>query len=248
MHHFNSPCLKIAFAALALAGSLPFATSVHAQVTILDQIGPNSATVGTKGFVSQFFEPANSQYDTASGDDFFAPATLLDLTEVQAAVQGFQGFASYANVTGWNVEIYSSESAATNLNGDIASVSLSPAQVTVDTTFGPASENGALVTLPVNIVLPSSGVYYVSVIADNPFETNGEVKIDTAAFGTTQANAFISNPGGGFYPNVQGVQDLEADLAYRIVATAVPEPSTYALLGLGGLVLLAAFRLRCRVA
>ncbi len=197
-------------------------------VVVLDQIGSSgSAFAGANAYTSQFFDD-DPTFSLSAVDDFTA-ATLLRLTNVTAATEGFNGFASYANITGYEVNVYSSLSAANNgLNGDVAHLLINPANATLSTSFN-GDANSALVSLPLSILLPRAGTFYLSVIADLDFGNGGQLGV----FGSTGlagvvpggSNAHAENPGGDLgLPGNESA--LGVDLAYRITADAVPEPST----------------------
>lgn len=240
MINLNYKILRILLGGVLTTASLGLAISARADTVLLDQIG-SSFVSGSFIATSQFFEPAYSAYSIAAGDDFTAPASLLKITTVQAVVSGFNGFTSYNAITGWSVEIYSSVAqAGTNLVGNIASINLSPAQVTVQVSAGTTTQ--ALVTLPVDFTLPGAGKYYFAVIPTNPYTTNGQTGITQSGTTTGGTDGFYANPGRGFITNSTQTINPPADLAYRVYATnAVPEPSTYVVLlgiaSLGGLYL-----------
>ncbi|HEY5036772.1 MAG TPA: PEP-CTERM sorting domain-containing protein [Chthoniobacterales bacterium] len=219
---------------------------------IMDQIG-NDPTVfnGAVGDSSQQFESSFSTYDIAVIDDFNAAAGMLNINNVQALFQGGNGFTSFANVQGYYVQVYSSiAAAAANETGDIASAFVSGANVTLTQNYVPADTvNGipnALVSLSLNINLSSAGTYYIAVQPRNDFSTNGQTYLymtpgTVAGANPGGVNAYQTNPGGAFgFPGNQMALGLDA--AYRI--NAVPEPSTWAALLLGGCVLLIVARAR----
>ena len=74
--------------------------------------------------------------------------------------------------------------------------------------------------------------------------TNGQSGIFSSASTTGGTNAFQANPGGSFGFGATQTISPATDLAYRIVA--VPEPSTYAMMGVGAIALGAMLRLRRR--
>jgi hypothetical protein len=174
-----------------------------------------------------------------------------------AAVIGYNGFSSYADVTGWRVDIYSSLAAANaNLVGDIADVTVSPTSAALTAPFS-GDSTSALVSLPVSIALPAAGNYYVAVLAlDSAIGTSGSPS-QVGVYATTglpgsnpgDVNAYQENPGGGY--NFTGNQfALNADAAYEISAAgAAPEPASLGLVGAAGgamLVRRGAGRGRCR--
>ena len=176
---------------------------------------------------SQIFEDDFSDYDIAAGDDFLV-SSVPHITNVQAVIGGYNGYVGSTGITGYEVEIYSSEAAAGNsLTGNVFSESLTPAEVTVnDAMF--AAEGGSLVTLPVDFTL-APGTYYLAVIPDNSFEDDGQTGLFNAAGTSGGLNAFQANPNGAFGFGATQTITPVTDLAYAIYA--VPEPTTYAALG-----------------
>ena len=238
---FNRSQIKFALglplAALVLVcGS----ASTHAQTVILDQVGTTPATFNTaNSFASNHYTdvPGSS---SVLVDDFTAPASALDITNVTAAVVGFGGtFKSLANVTGWEVAIFTSvPTAATSISGNY-NATVPASGVTLTTPYD-TSANSGLVSIPVNITLPAAGTYYIAVEADNSLSANGEVAVYSTAKGFLGApapfpaggeNDFDFNPNPGLFGSV--ITGETGDASYKV--TAVPEPSTWALLGLGAL-------------
>ena len=237
------------------AGALLLAVTVAPLVqavvttTIMDQIGSSGAFfTGDNASTSENFTD-DPTFDIATVDDFTISG-ITTITNVSAALLGFDGFTSFSLLTGYDVNIYSSVAAAnSSLTGDLDHLRIPSAFATVTTPFSGDAESG-LVSLPVSIPL-TAGTYYVSVVADGTFSTDGEVGVygSTGLTGSKPGgvNAFQENPAGGF-----GFTDpmaLGVDAAYRLTGTTtVPEPSTWALL-LGGLTLggVQCYR-RCRVA
>jgi hypothetical protein len=241
---------KFTLALLSLA--LAFGFNTARAAVLMDQIG-NDPTVftGVAGDSSQQFEASFSTYDIAVIDDFTAAAGMLNITNVQALFQGGNGFTSFANVQGYYVQVYSSiAAAAANETGDIASTFLSGASVSLTNNYVAGdTANGipnALVSLSLNLTLPGAGNYYIAVQPRNDFSTNGQTYLYVTPGTVAGAfpggvNAYQTNPGGafGFTGNQMA---LNVDAAYRI--NAVPEPSTWAALVLGGCVLLIVARTR----
>ena len=215
----------VAAAGILMAASLGGGVSAKADTAILNQI---SGGISGNVSASQMFEDDFSEYDVAAGDDFLV-STVPRITNVQAVIGGYNGYVGSTGITGYEVEIYSSQAAAGNsLTGDVFSESLSPAQVTVDdTTF--TAEGGSLVTLPVDITL-APGTYYLAVLPDNSFEDDGQTGIFNSLSTSGGTNAFQANPGGGFGFGATQTISPATDLAYAVYA--VPEPATCSLLGL----------------
>ena len=209
-------------------------------VIVMDQIGTNGAVftnpqnttpgvLSNNRFVSQRFEATNASFNAAVVDDFQV-GSAFTLTNVTAAIQGWNGFTSYSNITGYEVNIYSSLAAAgQNINGDVFHMTLSPAQVSLSPFAGDLDTNSELVSLPINALLSKGGTYYVSVLGDLAF-SNGEIGVysSNAVLGATPggSNAYLTNPGGSFNlsPNPQG---LGSNAAYRLSGTTtVPDTGT----------------------
>jgi hypothetical protein len=226
--------LVVAGAAALAAGS---AVSARAAV-VMDQIGSSpSFFTGQDANLSQNFGGGFASDDTAVVDDFSVngPTTL---TNVSAALLGFNGFTSYSLVTGYEVAIYSSPSAATSsLTGNVYDHTFTPASVSLTAPYSGDTESG-LVSIPTNISIPAAGTYEIAVIVDNTFSANGEIGVyDTTGLpGSTPGgdNAFQANPGGGFAFSSNSLA-LGADAAYSITAAPVPEPTALFMLGIAGL-------------
>ncbi len=234
---------------LIIALALGFATASAPRlraVTIVDQIGSSGTFfTGRNAYTSQVFDDFPT-FSISAVDDF-SVSSIFNLTNVTAAMEGSNGFSSYGNITGYEVNIYSSLAAAkASLNGDIAHALISPASATVTTSFS-GDLDSALVSLPVSILLPRTGTFYLSVLADLNFDAGGQLGIygSTGLTGSNPggANGHQENPGSGFgLPGNESA--INADLAYRITANAVPEPSAYAMMVGAGLLLLGLRRAR----
>ena len=242
---FNRNHLKLAsgflLAVLVLAcGPL----SAQAQSLILDQIGTSSAVFNSaNSYASNDFTSATTS--TVLVDDFNAPANGLVITDISAAVVGFGStFVSLANVPDWQVSIYATAptTAATSLAGTYGATVLASA-VTLKTPYDTSAKSG-LVSIPVDIVLPAAGKYYISVEAVNSITTNGEVAVYSTAAGAFSGpapfpsggeNDYLFTPGatGGFGNPVTTQEN--GDAAYQITAmpAGVPEPATATLLSAG---------------
>jgi PEP-CTERM motif len=212
-------------------------SSARADI-IMDQIGPNPTFVqGMTAHTSQIFEAGLATFNIAVIDNFSITGGAKTLTEVDAAVVGFGGFtaASYAAITAWNVEIYSSVAAAAgNLTGNVAAFSVAPGAVTVTKPFG-TDALSALAAVPINVTL-GNGTYYVAVTPVLNFgSSQATIGVYESTFAGTpsDSNAFQVNPAGGFgFPGNQTALNVNA--AYRIIGTAaVPEPSVTVLASAG---------------
>ena len=193
--------------------------SAHAA-TVLDQIyapstypraNGNPALAGKSG---DFTEAQYRYFSTAVVDDFSVDAATLDLTSVSALLVPQGGtFTTFAAIPNWEVAVYSTLALNYNNNGD----------------------SNALLTLPVNILLPAAGTYYLAVLSNNPLDTTGWVDVYTV--GTNGGgNAYLESPYATGGPTSSA---SAGDAAYRIIGqpAAVPEPATWAAATLGAALL-----------
>jgi hypothetical protein len=216
-------CLLAGAVLLALAAS----PGAHATV-LMDQIGTDpSFFTGLNAATSENFSD-DPTFSISLVDDFTLSGAAL-LTNVEAATLGFGAFNSYSDLTGFDVNIYSSLAAAnSSITGNIYHVTIPEATATVDTPFS-GDATSALVILPVTKLL-LKGTYYISVLADGSFADDGEVGVyvSTGLSGSTPGgvNSVQDNPGGGF--GLTGnTQAGGGDAAYRIGGVLVPEPGTW---------------------
>ncbi len=208
--------------------------------TVMDQIGPSGAFfTGRAASSSQRFDSANAAFNIAAVDNFSITGAT-QLTNVSAALLGFNGFTSYSNVTGYEVNIYSSAAAAaSNINGNIFHMVFTPAQVSLTMPFS-GDALSALVSIPISALLSAAGTYFVSVVPDLNFTPGGQIGVyaTTGLPGSNpgDSNGFQVNPGGGF-GFAGNISNNNADFAYRITGqapTTVPETGgTFIFLGLG---------------
>lgn len=219
---------KLAVLCLAAAVS-----SFASAVVIMDHIGANPADVSaTSTGASQDFETSLDAYDIGVLDNFNTTAQTT-ITSVDAFMGGWNGFTSFTNIQFYRVEIFSSvAAAASSLTGDVGSATVGAGSAIVNTAYtGEAAS--ALVTLPVSIVVPTAGTYFVSVMARMDFTPNGQVGIRASNYGGAfpgGTDAMQANPGGGFGAGTSFAWPNMA--AYRIEGSVVPEPTTMAGLGL----------------
>ena len=105
--------LRLARLSAIVAGALlgVQASSQAGLTSILDQIGPNASYLQSEtAYTSQIFGAPYTKDNIAVVDNFSITTAGTTLTEVDAAVLGFGGFAAgdYKDVTAVHVEIYSS--------------------------------------------------------------------------------------------------------------------------------------------
>jgi hypothetical protein len=209
------------------------AVAANAQ---MDQIGPNAAaTAWTNAYAAQDFESSFDQYDIAVVDDFTLTGAT-NITRVEAVIGGWNGTqqSSFAGVTNWHVNFYSSLAAAAGnvFAGDQGSFNISASSF--DDSWATVNFPGTKVTFNLSGLTLGAGTHYVSVTPQVDFLTVGQMGVAESLWaGNTPGghNAHQINPGLGFG---QGADfNLGIDAAYRVVGTAVPEPASMAILGLG---------------
>jgi PEP-CTERM motif len=226
--------LLVATAVLGIAAS-----AAQAQVTLLDQIGPDATSVnGQSASASQRFEPANAAFHVGIGEDFTVPAgSPVRLSHVRVVLSAFNGTgaAAFTAIQNYEVQIYSSPSAAAvNLTGDVSSTIVPTANATQTVPFGTNTFPSGLIDLNLtsfNVNL-NPGTYWLAVLPRLDFTPNGQMGVSITTFGGGTGNGFQANPGGGF--GIPGnINTAAGNFAYNITATAVPEPTSMALVGIG---------------
>lgn len=219
---------------------------------VLNHVSTNendSANVGNT-LATQDFEASFDAFDCIVIEDFTVNANQTLITQVQAVMAGFNGFntpGGWSSVTGFRVELFTSTgSAVSSLTGNagsqlVAAGSASIVNLGWNNAANTHNNNGtaSLVTLPVNIVLPGAGTYYVGVIGVlNAGQSLMQIGVRNNTVVSGGNNAFQANPGGGFSIPGNG-QFLTENAMYRVDATAVPEPGSMIALGLGAAALAA---------
>lgn len=227
---------------LALAATFVSTTIASAQLTLLDQIGPDPSFTALPAtgnlFASQDFQAAFDAFDIITVDDFTVAQDVF-LTDVEA-VLGFFNTAtgSFNNVLAYRVEVYSGPAAAAaDLVGDVGTAVVPAVAAGVTQPWGViGTQNRGLVSLDIEAfsIFLTPGTYLLGVLPIMDFTTaNGQVGVSESTIGAL--NAAQANPGTGFPFQYQAIAPAN-NAAYRISAT--PEPASLGLLALGALGLL----------
>ena len=222
--------LYSALATYFIASSLTCKMFADLPVSILlDEIGSGANISGLSHRSSQIFGGSFSAYDSVVVDDFTTTGAA-SLTQIDVFFIGTGGFTSFSNVTGYEIDFYSSPgAAATSLTGDIASTFVAPGSVTVSSSFGPNISTDGLVSIPVTMSLDANTTYYFGVSAILDYTTGGQLDLNmqnTSIWESSNGeNAYAVNPANGFGNGASNNTSLDA--TYRVFATAVPEPSTW---------------------
>jgi len=150
---------------------------------------------------------------------------------------------NFADVTSWNVEIYSGQAAAENsLTGNVASLAVNPLQVGFIYDFsGVAVGSGvyiyhtALVEIPVNINL-GSGSYYIAVVPSLDQSDYGQLGVLTTTYGNPENDGCQT----ANLPEFGTAVGCDVPpLAYRVIGSnPTPEPGTFGLIAVMGAVVL----------
>ncbi|MEP4078029.1 hypothetical protein [Haloferula sp.] len=166
-------------------------------------------------------------FDSVVLEDFSVTSDLRQVTRVSVLFHSQGGFDSFDDVEGYSLSIYTDANfAGVSLIGDVANLLVmtgSGAAVSqvIDSSTG--NEYG-LVTLDVDITLPSAGTYWIGVSPKSSLSASGQFLIPYggATGSTTPGNsdARLANPGEGFGMGTLTV--LDQDYAYSV--TSIPEP------------------------
>lgn len=206
---------------------------------VLDQIGDVSLynlDPGTDPTPSQIYTDF-PEFSSAVLEDFTVTPFDLEITNVSALFRAQGGFDKFAAVDGYSLNFFSDAAlAATNLTGDVATLFVmagSGASVT-EVEGGGIYEFG-LVSLDVNIVLPSAGSFWVSVSPVSASSVSGQFFLlnngKTGPSTPGGADARLANPGDGF--GLGALSIVDRDHAYSL--TVVPEPTMASLAIFGSL-------------
>jgi hypothetical protein len=219
-------CAKIA---LACGAILPGSAAV-----VLNQIGDVNAYLfdALPGPTpSQIFTDFPS-YDCTVLEDFTLTGTELRITQVSVLFRAQGGFISFQDIQGYYLNFFSDPGlAATTLTGNVASFEITPgAGATVTQVIdGSGTYEYGLVSLNVDIAMPSAGNYWVGVSPKAPVSSGQFLVMSNGATGTSvtpgNANGRLANPADGFGAGALTATNL--DYAYTVII--VPEPNVSAL-------------------
>jgi len=221
------------FGPVVLLALLYGAPLTGSAAVVLNQIGDVNAYLfdASPGPTpSQIFTDFPS-YDCTVLEDFTLTASELRITRVSVLFRAQGGFVSFGDIQGYYLNFFSDPGlAAVTLTGDVASLEIAPgsgATVTqVIDSSGPY-EYG-LVTLDVDIPMPSAGNYWVGVSPKAAVATGQFLLMNNGAVGDVTAgnsNGKLANPGLGF-----GVGALTStNLDYAVSIIGVPEPAGFPL-------------------
>lgn len=212
---------------------------------LMDQIGPDGSfqqglsNNGTQ--ISNFYASA-PQFDIAVADDFTLSEPAI-LTTVEAALFGSNASVGFGQITALRVNLFSTQPSAVNfLVGDVLSRNVPIGEVSLTSPWTTSALTAlASVDLSASDLLLSPGTYWLSVVAvNNSFATDFGILL--SSFAGSPGNDDARQVGSGLWGG-GGNRALNADAAFRVNGTAVPEPSTALLIG-AGMALLARRRAR----
>jgi hypothetical protein len=220
------------------------APAAHALL-LMDQIGPDgSFQQGLSNNATQIsnFYASAQQYDVAVADDFTLAEPAI-LSTVEAALFGSNVSVGFGQITALRVNLFSAQPSATNFTvGDVLSSTVPIGQVSLTSPWTTSALTAlASVDLSTSDLLLSPGTYWLSVVAvNNSFSTDFGILM--SSFAGSPGNDDARQVGSGLWGG-GGNRALNADAAFRVNGTAVPEPSTALLIG-AGVALLARRRAR----
>lgn len=225
---------------LILLGVLAAAASsaICSAAMVLDQIGTLSEydlDAGSGPTANQVFTDF-PDFSSLVLEDFTVTADQLEITDVEALFRAQGGFAKFADVDGYALQIFSNPAlAAAGLGGDVASLILlagSGATVTQVIDPGGSFEYG-LVSLETSVFLPSAGQYWIGVAPVAASSVAGQFRLMNSGASNPVTpggtDARLANPGEGFGLGALSIVNL--DHAYSV--NAVPEPAS-AILAIAG--------------
>lgn len=215
-------------------------------VTFIDQI--TGAGSSDNEWTSQIFTDGsggayqNGSFDSTAADDFTLgrDGSVRKIVAVFGDVTNSQG----ANVTAWNVNLYSSTTAAgSSLTGDVFSATLVPTITSIGNN-GFGGLHAFTVTFDVNIPL-AAGTYWVGVNAEQFFDPGGgPAQLFMPESQVGNGNAFGANPGGSFGNDY--ITQGDKNIQYEVTGTLIPMPAPV-LMSMAGLGLMACVRRRAQL-
>lgn len=185
-------------------------SAVVSAADIIDQIGPmDGSGTGARGYVSQDFDSVYDPYDIIAADNIEI-STATTVTIVDTVIKGWWGFTDPSSITLYQLNVYTSpEAVGLNLIGDVLSLHVDPADVSlIPQWFG----DGYLISMPTDFTV-NTGNYYFGIICTNQFPTYGQVGIGESLLGDG-VPAIWGNPSNGFGLGTQG--EILFELAYRL--------------------------------
>jgi len=200
---------KVPVKHIALLSFLLLCTSALADV-LIDQIGPmDGGNVGALVTENQYFEAKFSEYDIAAIEKITVTESTT-LTSIEFVLYGWNGFTDPSSITGFQANLYSSESdAGMSLVGNEGSQEIDPANITINSDW---LGLGMLISASTDITI-GVGDHWVSFIPRNPFATDGLTGVLSSLIGDGVMSV-QANPSGayGFGP----WQELTHEVAIRI--------------------------------
>lgn len=211
----------------------------------MDQIGPNGGfqegLSDNRTQISNFYASA-PQFNIAVTDDFTI-SERADVDHVEAAIFASNATHGFTALSALRVNVFSSQPTATSFSaGDLLSVDIPVGSVvfTSPWTLNPLTRLATMDVSASNLSL-DPGTYWLSIVAiNNSFST--DIGILMSSFTGVPGNDNARQVGSGLWGN-GGNFALNADAAYRINGTTVPEPAALLLVGVS----LLAVALRRRV-
>ena len=165
----------------------------------------------------------NSEYNSMVLEDFIVSESELKITRVSGFFRALAGFNSFQMITAYQVSIFTDVGlAAGALSGNIVDLLAADSMISVLQVFaGSGSFEYGVVSIDVDVILPSSGHYWLGIapVADSSTQFFLESAMPSASGGE---DAYFANPGGGF--GLTALSNSGYDAAYSVIA--IPESST----------------------
>lgn len=215
-------------ALFVVAGSqICYAGAPAEPVVVLDQIGTSPSFLAGSASSSQF-PPDNPQGVFATVDNFSVHSSIesrgaaIRITKIEAVVTGLNAFGSFNNIISWNVQLYSSLSAASkDFFGDIYGKSfITPTNLTTGYALF-SGRPAEVASFDVDVVL-QPGDYWMTVAMENDGSSNGTAAIVHSTIGDGPCYFAVPAQGSHFA--------LSNAAAYRVIGESVPTPGCAAVL------------------